>query len=167
MGSLLAPENQDNMKDPIQLLVMLPDRTVDIATRFLNFSLQDFEVCTDELSFPQYAKNPEYVFKYYSDLLALLEKNIDSEYSLYWRNSASSNVEMTALFYTEFHSLIGMRIVSKELCLTMFEELIEQFGIKYGFVSDDGLPPFNPTDFVSVATDSALPRIVDGVVYRL
>ncbi len=146
-------------------MVLIPDRLANTAIEILEFSLKHYEITTDECPVPPYSDQPDVVYDNDDDLLNYLEHRAEEEYQAYWRSVGASDAEMAALFYTTDEALIGLFVLEETLCLKPLENIVPKFGIQFGYMSGNEVPPRSAKEFIDITRRSELPRVIEGNVF--
>lgn len=158
-------EDQVDGSELVQLTVLLPERSVRVAKMFLEFSLEKYVSCTSEHPIPQYENIPEIVCTSDDCLLSELERRNTEEYQAYWKTTVESKVKMAALFFSDDSSMIGVIVTPERLCKDLFDILVKNHNVQYGYIGGDEVPPLNRHDIANIALASQCGRVIQGIVY--
>lgn len=156
---------QDEGGELVQLIALLPERSLMVARVFLEFSLGNYVSCTSEHPIPQYEDVPEIICTSDKCLLSELERRDTEEYQAYWKTTIDSRIKMAGLFYSDDGAMIGVIITPEELCTNLFEALAKNHNVQYGYIGGDEIPPLNRHEIINFSIDSRSSKIVRGVVH--
>ncbi|WP_144407573.1 hypothetical protein [Gynuella sunshinyii] len=79
---------------------------METIENFLNEFLALREESADEYEFPQYADNPEVIYKKADDVISKCISECNTEYSLYWRALGNRKPEHAMVFFLQDGNVI-------------------------------------------------------------
>lgn len=133
------------------IYVLKKTRSSTDVVSFLDEFLPRRVDMADLYEFPLYADDPEHKFRNSLEITTFLEKNITSNYSIYWQNSEINPVYKFAMcFYTKNGSIIfGLSLDSNQSlekdCLTKMKRHLDS---ELGYVDHENPPSFLDSEFI-------------------
>lgn len=86
--------------------VLANNRTMKFVTEFLDTFIPNRVEQTDAYELPQYGRQTEREFETVQALMQYLEANINTPYTIYWRNKEDKEPHFANCFYTNDNNLI-------------------------------------------------------------
>ena len=115
-------------------------RTIDA---FLDRFLAKREESADEYEYPQYADNPETVFRNVSEIIAKCIENKTAEYGIYWRATENAEPEHAMVFFlSDGHVIYGLSTDAshQSYAKQLLSELKDLLGSQLGYIGHEASP---------------------------
>ncbi|MFN6103137.1 MAG: hypothetical protein ACK5EA_01605 [Planctomycetaceae bacterium] len=148
--------------DATEIYILCRSRSKAIADVFLDaFGKSRIQAAAD-YPYPEFADEPEIIYKTPSELIERLEKDCDSSYSVYWDCQSVNEPEQVMLFFTSDGRMIvgiGGPKSSIESELQRISMLVDG---EYGYVTSGSCPPDSFDEFAEMAAASTLPCVIEG-----
>lgn len=142
----------------MDVYVLTRERSLGMASRFIDRFAHNMEEGAEEYEFPQYADAPEIVYATATDLIARLVSEPRESHSVYWRPSdADARVSGAMLFFTTDNAMIvGVTVETEDVeeLKTSLTELAEHMDASVGCVLWETPPPDTAREFRDVVRTS-------------
>ena len=91
--------------------------------------------------------NAKVIFYNEESILEYLINHPNEDYSLYWKSSKVSNIDMAMVFFTEDKNIIfGLVVI--ERAKEILEDLQSFSESNYGYITFEEVPPLNRKEFI-------------------
>lgn len=148
----------------VEVYVLTQKRSSVVATAFLDAFIPCRQQSVESYPVPAYSDVPLYQFSQCNEILAYLEENVSTSYTLYWDNLSDENVKQAMLFYTVDGMMIA-GLAGREIeTFHALNDIARIVGGEFGYVSNGEFPPQNRQDFVALCLDAECDRLVYGRV---
>lgn len=149
--------------DYYDLYVLCKQRILTNVYVFLKKYLREWEALSVDYGYPQYEDCVKKAFDNYSDLLDYLDKNPNTEYTLYFKGK---NGRIATVRFNKDNSLVlGLSISEKELNWYFFDDLEKNIEFEFAYVTLESPPVDSADEFIKVTIASKFWVVRNSSIY--
>lgn len=147
-----------------EVYVACGERTVALATRFLDTFVPDRRETADEYPLPELDDTPRTIFPDAASLMQTLENQPTEGYALYWDRDRDGDPHQAMLIFTEDGGMIAGLASTRPDAGSLLRKLAAVVHGSFGLVVVEERPPETMALFADMCRSSRGPRMVAGKI---